>query len=102
MITPPCLKLRSPRNPHEHPHEHRGKLSLPLFGRMLVLFWMLAMQCLRADICDVRVGILAQGRPDALAWTDRIVAGLSIHGFVFLNRTDGAPPWKPGSITWCS
>jgi hypothetical protein len=61
-----------------------------------MLFWMLAMQCLRADVCDVRVGILAQGRPDALAWTDRIVAGLSIHGFVFLNRTDGAPPDETG------
>jgi hypothetical protein len=63
---------------------------------MLVLFWMLAMQCLRADVCDVRVGIHVQGRPDALARTDRIVADLSIHGFVFLNRTDGAPPMETG------
>ncbi|MFM8879604.1 MAG: hypothetical protein ACKOKG_10810 [Verrucomicrobiota bacterium] len=96
MSTPPCPKLRSPSEPQEHPHGHRGGLWLPLFSRVLVLFWMLAAQCLRADVCDVRVGVIVQGRPDALAQTDRIIAGLSIPGFVFLNRTDGAPPQETG------
>ena len=58
---------------------------------------MLASPWLRADVCEVRVGIDATGRADAVAWTDRIVAGLSAPSFRFVNRTEGAPAQEIGS-----
>ncbi len=83
----------NPPNRHRCRRDHR----LASFGRLLALFWMLASPGLRADVCDVRVGIDVTGRTNAVAWTDRIVAGLSVPYFRFVNRTEGAPPQEIGS-----
>jgi len=90
------IQPRSARNPHER----RRDQPLPLFGGVLALFWILAVQCLRADVCDVQVGIIATAGPTgdtaaARAWTDRIIPGLSTPGFRFINQTEGAP--EPGA-----
>lgn len=82
----------SARNPHEH---RRGK-RLSVSGGVLALFWILAMQSLRADVCDVQVGIVATAGPTgnpvgARAWADRILPVLSMPGFRFVNQTEGAP-----------
>ena len=76
--------MPSARQPN--PHRRRRDDRLPWFGGLLALFWMLASPWLRADVCEVRVGIDATGRADAVAWTDRIVAGLSAPSFRFVNR----------------
>ena len=86
------MQPRSARNPHER---RRGQ-PLPLFSGVLALFWILAVQCLRADVCDVQVGIIATAgltgdTAAARAWTDRILPGLSTPGFRFINQTEGAP-----------
>jgi hypothetical protein len=87
--------MPSARQPN--PHRRRRDDRLPWFGGLLALFWMLASPWLRADVCEVRVGIDATGRADAVAWTDRIVAGLSAPSFRFVNRTEGAPAQEIGS-----
>jgi hypothetical protein len=86
------MQPRSARNPQER---RRGQ-PLPLFSEVLALFWILAVQCLRADVCDVQVGIIATAgltgdTAAARAWTDRILPGLSTPGFRFINQTEGAP-----------
>ena len=86
------MQPRSAQNPHER---RRGQ-PLPLFSGVLALFWILAVQCLRADVCDVQVGIIATAgltgdTAAARAWTDRILPGLSTPGFRFINQTEGAP-----------
>jgi len=89
----------TPMPPASQPDPHRCRRGdrLPSFGRLLAVFWMVLSPWLRADVCDVRVGIDAIGLTNAVAWTDRIVAGLSVPYFQFVNRTEGAPPQDIGS-----